>query len=284
MELLQLKYFLDSAENENFSKTAEKHMVPPSSVSVSIKKLENELGIRLFERSGNKIKLNPEGKYFYNTVKKLIEGLDSAILTLKNTPEQVGEIKILIRSERRVIMQYIIEFKKRYPNIAFYIMHDFNTTDTEKYDIIIDSHSENYVSFKRFPLISEKMYFAVSVNNPLSEKKIALGELCGEPFITMCKGSSMYTLTNQYCKKAGFTPNIIIECDDPYSLRKYIELDFGVALVPETSWHGELSENVKYLDIIDFDESRVTYFYQNKNSKDAAKRFYEYISKKTVEQ
>ena len=278
-----MKYFLDSAENENFSKTAEKHMVPPSSVSISVKKLEQELGCLLFDRKGNKINLNLSGKYFYNAVKKSIDGLDDAILTLKNKPEQIGEIKILIRSERRIIMQYIIEFKKLYPNVAFHIMHDFNTTDTDKYDIIIDSHSENYVAFKRIPLISEKMHFAVSKNNPISKSKLTLSELCGEPFISMCEGSSMNRLTKEYCKKAGFTPNIIIECDDPYYLRKYIELDFGVALVPETSWQGELSENVAYLDIVDFDERRVTYFYQNKNSSNSAKQFYSFINKKMAE-
>ena len=53
MELLQLRYFYESADNENFSRTADKYMVPPSSVSMSIKKLENELGCELFERSAN---------------------------------------------------------------------------------------------------------------------------------------------------------------------------------------------------------------------------------------
>jgi DNA-binding transcriptional LysR family regulator len=283
MELLQLKYFMDSAENENFSKTAKKYMVPPSSVSISIKKLERELGCELFLRKGNKINLNSSGKYFYNVVKKSIEELDDAVTMLKTSPEQIGEIKILVRSERRIIMQYIVEFKKIYPNIAFRIMHDFNTTDTDKYDIIIDSDSDSYFGFKRIPLIREKLRFAVSKNNPLCERKLKLSDLCGEPFISMGQGSSMNRLTKEYCKKAGFSPNIIIECDDPYYLRKYIELDFGVALIPETSWQGELSENVAFLDINDFDESRVTYFYQNKNSNNSTKQFYGFLNKKMAE-
>ena len=49
MEILQLKYFCDSAVTGNFSATAKKFMVPPSAVSQSIKRLENELGTTLFE-------------------------------------------------------------------------------------------------------------------------------------------------------------------------------------------------------------------------------------------
>lgn len=56
MEMLQLKYFLESAKSESFAKTAEKYMVPASSVSASVKCLEQELGCSLFDRSCNRIK------------------------------------------------------------------------------------------------------------------------------------------------------------------------------------------------------------------------------------
>ena len=70
MELLQLKYFCDAAQTENFSKTAEKFMVPVSSVSQSIKRLETELGNPLFARTKNRIQLNSTGKEFFNEAKK----------------------------------------------------------------------------------------------------------------------------------------------------------------------------------------------------------------------
>lgn len=277
MELLQLRYFLDSAESENFSKTAEKYMVPPSSVSIAVKRLEKELNCALFDRKGNKVALNLKGRIFHGAVKKAMEELDGAVSLLSEKGEEIGEICILIRSERRVIMQHIIEFKKRFPKAVFHIMHDFNTTDTDKYDIVIDSHSDSYSSFRPFPLLSEKLRFAVSKNNSLCNKRLTLAMLYAEDFISMCKGSSMHRLTVEYCKRAGFSPNIIIECDDPYYIRKYIELDFGIALVPEISWQGELSDNVAYLNISDFDEQRITYAYLNKNAGSVAKRFYEYI-------
>ena len=62
MELLQLRYFYESAKNENFSKTASMFLVPTTSVSAAIKRLETELGCKLFDRTANRIRLNSNGQ------------------------------------------------------------------------------------------------------------------------------------------------------------------------------------------------------------------------------
>ena len=72
MEFLQIKYFCDAAETENLSKTAERYFVPTSSVSQSIKRLENELGCELFEHRTNKILLNSAGKRFYTNASQAL--------------------------------------------------------------------------------------------------------------------------------------------------------------------------------------------------------------------
>ena len=68
MEMLQLRYFYESAMEESFSKTARKYMVPVSSVSASVKRLEQELGVELFTRTGNRILLTEKGKQFLTVV------------------------------------------------------------------------------------------------------------------------------------------------------------------------------------------------------------------------
>ena len=74
MEILQLRYFYESAKSQNFTVTAKKYMVPVSAVSSSIKRLEKELGCQLFDRDTNRIRLtimgnccsNPFAPYFVN--------------------------------------------------------------------------------------------------------------------------------------------------------------------------------------------------------------------------
>ena len=157
MELLQLRYFLDSAENENFSKTAEKYMVPASCVSIAVKKLEKELGCALFDRHSNKIKLNDNGRLFHASIKNAISEIDNAVYTLSEFPNSKNEdIFILIKSERRVIGEQLLKFKEQYPNVVLHLSHDFNTHDFEKYDLIIDEQTDIYKGFDRVPLLIEK--------------------------------------------------------------------------------------------------------------------------------
>jgi len=62
MELLQLRYFCDAAQTENFSQTAREYQVPTSNISQTIKRLESELGTELFHRRKNHIFLNEQGR------------------------------------------------------------------------------------------------------------------------------------------------------------------------------------------------------------------------------
>ena len=77
MELLQLKYFKEAAKTQNFSKVAEKYFVAQPAVSHTISKLESELGVKLFTRSGNRVILNDFGLAFYEDVDAAIESVSS---------------------------------------------------------------------------------------------------------------------------------------------------------------------------------------------------------------
>lgn len=280
MELLQLRYFYESAENENFSKTAEKYMVPPSSVSMSIKKLEKELNCELFERTSNRIRLNHQGRLLQKALRSVLPVLDDAVEQIRMQGQEVqGEVWLLVRNDRRIILDYIHQFKEKHPDVAFHISHDFNTKNTARYDIIIDELTERYGNFSRIPLIKEDILLAVCESNPLCYQKILLKDLKKEAFITMCEGSSLNRITKEVCKKAGFRPNIFIESDDPHYIRKCIEMNLGVAFVPEISWKGEWGARTKFLKIADFEYKRITCAYRN-NAKvllPAAKAFYEML-------
>ena len=111
MEMLQLKYFYESAQNESFAKTAKKYMVPPSNISLTIKRLEKELGTPLFDRRANKIELNDSGALFYRNARSALELLESAEKSLKKSPE-IKAIRINIHITRRVVMEVIEKFRK----------------------------------------------------------------------------------------------------------------------------------------------------------------------------
>lgn len=230
------------------------------------KKLETELGCELFDRCGNKLKLNQNGRLLKKALDTALSEIDQAVaaLTAADSRPQ-GEIRLLVRSERRNILHYIYKFKQKYPGIVFHISHDFNTEDTDPWDFIIDELSPRYPDFVSVPLIREPIRLAASADNPLSKGPLLLSALKNEPFITMCTGSSLHRITVDACRQAGFTPNITIESDDPFYIKTCIDMNFGVAFFPEFSWKGQLGKNTRILDVLDFALSRITCVYRNQS-------------------
>ena len=96
MELLQLTYFCDAAETENFSQTAKTYRVPTSNISQSIHRLETELGVLLFDRLANRVSLNDNGRFFYTNIKSALTMIGDAKNKLCDIDEISGEIKILV--------------------------------------------------------------------------------------------------------------------------------------------------------------------------------------------
>ena len=285
MELLQLRYFLESAETENFSKVAEKYHVPPSGVSVAVKKLERELNCTLFTRSNNKIRLNDRGRRLREALRRAFDEIDAAVADVAAHPaDEEEEVSLLIRCERRIVGEHLLAFKERNPQVKFRLSHEFGTHDEVRYDVIVDTFSERYNGFDRFPMLSEPMRFVAAVGHPLCGKRLTLGDLSEQRFVTLAKGSSLRSILDEVCATAGFRPHIVIESDDPYYVRKYIEMGLGIALIPERTWEGEFAGEVAFLDVIDLRRERVTYAFLNKTCPhaSAAARFYRFLAEREV--
>ena len=250
MELLQLKYFCDAAESENFSKTAQKYSVPTSNISQTVKRLECELGVKLFVRTSNKICLSEEGRVFYSGVKCALSALDGAVGSLSDCKDEVrGEIKLLICVHRRPVALAIEKFKALHPNVQIIINHDAESAYSD-YDFIISDGAERRALYSRELLLREKIVLAAASNHPkYTRKYIPLSELSDENFITMTNNSRLAQLSHALCRSVGFIPNTVISAEDPYYVRKYVEMGLGVALVPSISWRGLFSDNTKLIDV-----------------------------------
>ncbi len=257
MELLQLTYFCDAAKTQNFSKTAEKYRVPPSNISQSVNRLEKELSTEFFDRSANKIKLNENGRKFYEKAKKALDLLDEAKGLLKDREEKVsGEIKICISTNRWIVTQAIEKFRKLYPDVSFVINHD--SSSGSEFDFIIGDGQTDKGTLQKWLLIEESFKLAVSKDNPLAKiKKIKPSDLNHQRFITMPEKSSLFMHTNLICKSLDFVPDIAIMSDDPFYIRKYVELGLGIAFVPSISWYGQFSDNIVFKDVSNY--KRKTY-------------------------
>ena len=257
MELLQLKYFYESANTESFTKTAQRHLIPVSSVSASIKRLEKELGCKLFDRTSNHIKLNQNGKRLQQSLCVVFNELNTVFEELSTSNTDCREIRLLIRSIRSNITDYIIEYNKKFPHISFKTVFDYEENELENYDIIIDEKSNTYSGFDGFLLCNMQIRMQVSKESPLLNKKLKLKDLYNQPFISLSENSNMNKMLISACKQAGFTPNIIAQINDIGCYEKMIASGIGIGLGREKI----NSDKISTLDVINFDQRYTVFAY-----------------------
>ena len=184
MEMLQLRYFYESAMTESFAKTAQKYIVPASSVSASVRRLEQELGVDLFTRRGNRIELNENGKRFFETVSNTLAQLDITVDALSRQPEEQQTISILACSTRETLTYWTTRFYRMYPSVSFKMNFEDIPENYGKYDIIVSSPEkslENYESFlwRKFAIRVE----AVDTDT-LCRGPVTLNQLRDRVFVT----------------------------------------------------------------------------------------------------
>lgn len=272
MELLQLKYFCDSATTENFSQTAKKFGVPPSDVSQSIRRLERELGVGLFIRRANSIGISEYGREFYARASKALSLLEEAKAILSDDASK-GKIKLCINTNRRIVMEVVEKYRREYPDVEIVTNH-FVDPLADEFDIIIESDEPRLSEYSKKLFISEEIMLAMRSDNPLvSQSTIDVSSLVGAPFVTMSEKSSIYHIMFAICRDYGFSPKVAMQSDDPFYVRKCVELGIGVAFVPAFSWQGQFSESVVLKEVPGY--KRNTYVYTNpqKHLPLCAKRF-----------
>ncbi len=213
MELLQLKYFLELAKTEHLSKTAEHLMISPPSLSSTIKKLETELGVRLFDRSKQRIYLNENGKRFYSYVEQALALLDAGVSSVR--PQEVAKVMPVAITSQPIYSNLLFEYDRSTPNVqvrsSVIQMNELNDLkEMGKYRFylgIIEDIDKRYFRYRQlFP--SEKPVVLLANSHPLAgESSISLSQLKDEAFISVLReNSSAHQFMMRIFEQAHFQP------------------------------------------------------------------------------
>lgn len=260
MELRQLRQVVVLSETLNFSRAAERlHMAQPP-LSTSIKKLEEELGVQLFQRLSTGVKLTPAGEVVLRHARRT---LFCAEETLRAGREgESGEQGLLrlgfVGSATYSLMPRVIRaFRRRYPRVEPVI--DESTT----IDLLrrVEEHAID-VALVRFPVMEptaaqltllqpERMMVAVSADSPLAaHDSVSLAALAEQPLIIYSRERvpGMHAFVMQAYAAAGVQPRVSQEAVQVQHFLGLVESGLGVAFVPE-SVGRHLSASLRLLSL-----------------------------------
>ncbi len=278
MEMLQLRYFYESAIAESFSKTAQKYMVPTSSVSASVRRLEQELGTQLFTRTGNRIVLNENGIRLLDTVSHALTQLDDTVNTISTHSAQKQTISILARATRETLTTWIVRFYRMYPSVSFQLTFDDRPENYGNYDIIVSSPGDGLAEYESFPWRKFTIYVEAMDADPLCRGPVTLNHLRDRVFVSTSTLRDGFKKFAAACECQGFTPKVLLECDD-YHCRT-AALRSGICLGLNFGEGNEVSRtaNTRFLNVSDFNEKiSINVYYKKELYEGNVKLFLDFL-------
>ncbi|MBE5924404.1 MAG: LysR family transcriptional regulator [Lachnospiraceae bacterium] len=249
MELQQLQYFLVAARYEHITKAANSLHIAQPALSQSIKRLEAELGVKLFERKKGGITLSKAGKLLAEEVKPIVSTIEALPRKLADVDKkQNSTIHLNVLAASILVTNCIISYKAKHPDINFEFVQ---SPSAEDYDLCITATLPKNVAVSDQITLEEKFYLAVPASSKYAAyPEIDLAEVADEGFIMMADTRPIRSICDQFCMEAGFTPNIIFESMNFESVRSLISAGLGVGFWPEYSWESaEPSKNVVLLPV-----------------------------------
>ncbi|UVV70865.1 LysR family transcriptional regulator [Brucella anthropi] len=261
LELRHLKAFQAVAESLSFRAGSEKLNTAQPAVSRTIRDLEDELQVKLFERTTRSTTLTDAGRIFLKHTKRLIVDLDRAIdLTRKTNEGTTGELRIAFNdfAINGSLPDIIREFRSRHPMIEVKLI---DSTTPEAVEQIIDNkidvalvtgcHPRPELNHRLVRL--EHLVCIVSSKHRLAQRKfVQISELRTEPFVMgrWATWKSYNRVVISYCEEHGFTPEVVQEAEHIDGLVGFVGASMGVCILPAGNWTNAMS-GVSKLELID---------------------------------
>lgn len=242
MDIYQIKYFLAIAQMGGFTKAAEHLFVSQPSLSVGIKKLEQELGVTLFERGGRRAILTPAGKHFLEKANTILNEYQSAMRELKSFQAQdtlkLGALRTIRIADLSVL---IGSFRAKYPNIAIELcdgnMEELRTwLEQGEIDMAVTVLGNCTDPKTSLTLFEQRRLLAVAKTHPLAHRKsIGLAELDGLPYIERIN-CEMWGESQNLFESQGINLHTVYKADHEEWVISLVAAGLGVAIMPE--WQG----------------------------------------------
>lgn len=243
MNLRQLRQFVTLAEVGNFHRAAEMLCMSQPPLSISVRKLEEELGCRLFERHSTGVRLTSAGEAMLDDARMALFHAERCRQAVSDANEGVGgllRIGIIGSATYALLPELIPSIRSRYPQIELELTE---ATTAEILDGLLSRRFD--AGFVRYPVLQpgpfsllpidrDDFVLAVSIKSPLAERdSIALSEAAQEPFIMypQNKVPSLSALALLRCQLSGFTPRVAQEAMQVQTIMSLVASGLGVGLV-----------------------------------------------------
>ncbi|HJV24525.1 MAG TPA: LysR substrate-binding domain-containing protein [Aromatoleum sp.] len=245
MDLRHLRYFIAVAEEENIGRAAARLHISQPPLTRQIQQLEEELGVKLFNRTPKGMELTQAGELFLEEARNIRSVVEQATERTQRAGQgKLGRLDIAIFGSGILgtIPRLLLAFRNDYPEVKI-VLH----TMTKAEQIEALRQRRITVGFNRMlaPLpdlatelvATEPLLLAVNENHPLAqEESVPFRALADHPMVLFPTGArpNFVDKVMRLCEEAGFVPNVSQEVGDAVTGVALVAGGFGICLVPES--------------------------------------------------
>ena len=261
MEITQLRYFQIVAEYQHITRAAEHLNISQPALSAMISRLENELGVQLFDHKGRSIILNENGQLFLQRVNHILLELDDCKHELREMAAQYEKsISIAVTSPQ--FLQGMHKFMEAHPDYKWNqkvaeIAEIKKMLNTGQSVIALTSPGIYGEEYESLLLLQDHFMVAVHKANPLASKEtLSLKDLANERFVLLHPGVPFRTQTDAIFAELDFQPRSILECDRLLR-QELVNANAGITIASQSaSFRHLFSDDVIYRRIDEVTQTR----------------------------
>lgn len=243
MDFDQLETFLAVARDLSFSRAAEKRFRTQPAISSQIRALEEEVGAKLFDRSGGKVALTAAGKVFQKYVEESLEARRAIINSLQEM-ERVPRGEIVVGANEATCLHILPEvfasFKKQYPDVGITI---HRAERAKILDLIVDNTVDfgvvsMPVTDNRFTVVAihrDELVVIAAAGHPLAKaKEVRIADVVKYPLLLPKLGRTRDTIDALFHER-NLKPNVSMELDSSELLKRFVAADVGVGFIARSN-------------------------------------------------
>jgi len=251
MQIDSLKVFCDLAETESFTKAAQINGVTQSAVSQQISALERTFKSLLIERSKKKFRLTREGQVLYDYSKQIIqtfESLQSKLQELKDIISGTIRIATIYSIGLHDLPPYVKRFMKSYPTVNVHV--EYRRANQVYEDVLGNVVDLGLVAYPTkdpkleiIALRKDPLVLICHPQHPFSKSKsVKLRSLVGQKFVGFEPDIPTRKALDKILREFGISVNNVMEFDNIETVKRAVEIDAGISIVPLGTIGQEISK------------------------------------------
>jgi LysR family transcriptional activator of glutamate synthase operon len=253
MELRQLRYLVALVDERHFTRAAEREHIAQPALSQQIRRLEQEVGLALVERTTRRVTVTSAGELLVARARRILAEVEAAKAEMQAlTGVRTGHVMVgTMHTMGPVDVSLALAmFHERHPSVELTVREESSEELAEMLrDDVLDlaflSVTERIEShgLGLHQLVSEELVAVLPPDHPLAgRRRLRMAELAEEQFISFREGARLRELLGWAGRRAGFEPQVKLESNESERICRLVARGMGVAILPHSDADRTLSE------------------------------------------